>query len=65
MRQEEWGAALSTPNPSGPSCPQGAGLPDRRAVPGAGEAAGPEGLYHRRRHGYGSGEGGALGMGAP
>lgn len=45
------------------SHPQGAGLPDRRAVPGPGEASGPERLHHRWRHGYG-GPKEALGMGS-
>uniref|UniRef100_A0A8C5VKM3 RNA helicase n=1 Tax=Microcebus murinus TaxID=30608 RepID=A0A8C5VKM3_MICMU len=39
---------------------EGAGLPDRGAVPGPGEASGPERLHHRRRHGHGGPGSGAL-----
>uniref|UniRef100_A0A8D2F5C9 RNA helicase n=1 Tax=Theropithecus gelada TaxID=9565 RepID=A0A8D2F5C9_THEGE len=39
---------------------QGAGLPDRRAVPGPGEASRAERLHHRRWHGHGGPGTGAL-----
>lgn len=41
------------------SCPQGAGLSDRRAVPGPGKASGLERLHRRWRHGYEGTQGGS------
>lgn len=64
VRRTRHGRGREAPDASlthGPSAPQGTGLPDCRAVPRTGKAAGPEGLHYRRRHGCGGAGGPGLG----